>query len=257
MTALPAILSAAFITTSLALVTPIRPGSGTFSVTQARNPSYLENGPLALARAYRKYGVPVPGDLAAAVARAVSKRDTGNVTATPEDFDTEYLAPVSIGTPPKVFNLNFDTGSSDLWVFSTGLPSSSVNGQEVYDPTMSSTSNKLPQSQWSVEYGDNSTASGDVYLDKVTIGGLTVEQQAVEAANKVSESLTSDENTDGLLGLAFSLLNSVTPDPQKTFLDNVLPSLDQPLFTADLRHNARKSQWRFPPGTGNHAGLLI
>lgn len=31
-------------------------------------------------------------------------------------YDLQYLCPVTIGTPGKVFNLNFDTGSADLWV---------------------------------------------------------------------------------------------------------------------------------------------
>lgn len=31
-------------------------------------------------------------------------------------YDLQYLCPVTVGTPGKVFNLNFDTGSADLWV---------------------------------------------------------------------------------------------------------------------------------------------
>lgn len=40
------------------------------------------------------------------------EKDTGEVTATPEENESEYLSPVVIGG--QKFNLNFDTGSADL-----------------------------------------------------------------------------------------------------------------------------------------------
>jgi hypothetical protein len=75
---------------------------------------------------------------------------------------------------------------------------------------------------------------------QVTIGGLTVTSQAVEAAETVSSSFTSDPDIDGLVGLGFDSLNTVSPTKQPTWFDNIKSSLDSPLFTADLKHNARK-----------------
>ena len=40
----------------------------------------------------------------------------GKVPASVIQNDVEWLCPVKIGTPAKVYNLNFDTGSADLWV---------------------------------------------------------------------------------------------------------------------------------------------
>jgi len=48
----------------------------------------------------------------------------------------------------------------------------------------------------------------------------------------------ADENSDGLLGLAFSTINTIQPRPQKTFFENIQDQLDEPLFTADLEEDA-------------------
>lgn len=52
----------------------------------------------------------MPAALAAAVADS-----SGSATATPSDsYDSEYLVPVSVGG--QTLNLDFDTGSADLYV---------------------------------------------------------------------------------------------------------------------------------------------
>lgn len=83
-----------------------------------------------------------------------------------------------------------------------------------------------------------SGASGRVYIDKVTIGDLSVERQAVEAATTVSRGFTRDNMNDGLLGLAMSKLNTIKPQGQLTWYDNIRPQLNQPVFTATLKRRA-------------------
>ncbi|KAI1194029.1 aspartic peptidase domain-containing protein [Nemania serpens] len=161
---------------------------------------------------------------------------TGLVVNVPEANDVEYISPVNIGG--QVVHLDFDTGSSDLWVFNTQLSSAATEGHALYDPVSSATFKLIQNAQFQIQYGDGSGAEGIVGTDVVNIGGAQVKAQAVELATAVTQSFVDDIATDGLLGLAFSAINTVQPQQQKTFFDNVKSSLAEPLFTADLRAGA-------------------
>jgi hypothetical protein len=241
-----------------ALAAPHKNAKRTFSVKQRSLPALSPAS--VLAKAYNKYGwnisdlslTPVlspvvsslPLDLLSSHvkgtgssgggATTTSTSDDGEVTATPEENDTEFLAPVSIGG--QTLALDFDTGSSDLWVYSTELPANERTGHTAFDPSKSSTFKSSQGSSWSITYGDGSFASGNVGTDVVNIGGASFAGQVVELAENVSSSFIADTNSDGLVGLAFSSLNTVRPVPAKTFFENVMPSLESPLFTAALRH---------------------
>ncbi len=245
-----------------------------FQLDRVRNPHYVgHNTPRQLMRAHLKYGVRPPKDLldrlnaedaarkAAVIVNsngipktaktkghghgsgsttgsgsgnASTTGDVGSVANTPTSGDVEYLAPVTIGG--QTLNLDFDTGSSDLWVFNTQLSKRQQGGHTLFDPSQSSTFKMLNKASFAISYGDGSSVSGNVGTDTVDIGGATVTQQAVELATTVSSEFVSDVGSDGLLGLAFSSINTVKPTQQKTFFDNVLSDLAEPVFTADLRH---------------------
>jgi hypothetical protein len=81
---------------------------GYFSATQKLNTEFVRNGPAAYAKAFKKFGKPMPHDL------AVATGNDGSVTATPPigSDDSEYLCPVDIDG--QILNLDFDTGSADL-----------------------------------------------------------------------------------------------------------------------------------------------
>ncbi|KAH6880697.1 aspartic peptidase domain-containing protein [Thelonectria olida] len=237
---LTSVLTAGLSFTTLVAAAPTTLATdNSFSVEQIKNTKYSRNGPLALAKVYKKYNATLPEGLAATVKKIKNvpkRRSSGSATTTPNEGDSEWLTPIQIGSPPKTFNLDFDTGSSDLWVFSSDTKG--VSGHATYNPDQSNSSKKLTGATWSIKYGDGSSSSGDVYTDKVTVGGLTVSAQAVEAAKTVSDTFTAETDLDGLLGLAFSSINTVTPNKQKTFFDSATSQLGSKLFTADLKQDA-------------------
>lgn len=175
-------------------------------------------------------------DVIEALARAREGNGTGKVVSNPERNDVEYLSQVKIGGQPVT--LDFDTGSSDLWVFNTQLSADEIQGRQVYDPTKSKTFQMMPGAKFTIRYGDGSGAEGNVGTDVVDVGGAVAPKQAVELATAVTDTFVRDINNGGLMGLAFGKINAVKPQKQKTFFENVMPSLAEPLFTADLRANA-------------------
>ncbi|KAM0257364.1 hypothetical protein ACHAQJ_004452 [Trichoderma viride] len=218
-------------------------GQKTASIPVTYNKNFVAHGPSALYKAKKKYGAPISDNLKAAVAKhaaaKVAKRQTGSAPNHSSDADDdEYVTNVSIGTPAQVLPLDFDTGSSDLWVFSSETSKSSASGHSIYTPSKSSTSKKLSGSTWSISYGDGSSSSGDVYTDTVSIGGFSVKAQAVESATKVSSEFVQDTATSGLVGLAWDSGNTVSPRQQKTWFSNAASSLAEPVFTADLNQHA-------------------
>lgn len=222
---------------SLVAATPIAvQNKKTFTVPQVKVGMKVKSAPaLEVAKVYAKYakiGAVTPSPVQKAAAAAQS----GTVAATPESWDESYLCPVTVGS--NTLNLDFDTGSADLWVYSNLQPAAQQSGHDIY--TTNSAKLKSGYS-WSITYGDNSSASGLVYADKVQVGSVTATSQAVEAATSVSSAFIADTANDGLLGLAFSSINTVSPKQQTTFFDSVKSSLAQPLFTANLKKGAAGS----------------
>ncbi|KAH7066915.1 aspartic peptidase domain-containing protein [Paraphoma chrysanthemicola] len=231
-------LTAALALTTSVFATPVQiEKRKAFTVEQVQRGLYHKNGPEQIAKTLRKFGKVVPDHILAAVentkavqAAAVS----GTVPAVPGDsYDSSYLSPVTVGS--TTLHLDFDTGSSDLWVFSSLQASSQLTGHDYYKADAT----KLKSGYtWKISYGDGSGASGKVYADKVVVGGVTATSQAVEAATSVSAQFSQDQDTDGLLGLAQSSINTVKPVQQTTFFDTVLSQLAQPLFAVTLKYHA-------------------
>lgn len=124
------------------------------------------------------------------------------------------------------------------WVFNTQLDKEVSKGHSIFDPAKSKTFKEMDGFVFNITYGDGSFAHGTVGTDTVDIGGATVPGQAIGLPEQVSPSFAKDEVSDGLVGLAFSTLNTMEPEPQKTFFENIAENLDEPVFTAQLKHGA-------------------
>ncbi|PSR80075.1 aspartic peptidase domain-containing protein [Coniella lustricola] len=180
-----------------------------YSLDTVPNVKYQANGVIAKQKALAKYAHLVDSTDNKFVATV------GELSGFVEENDREWLCPVSIGTPAQTVNLDLDTGSADLWVFSpeVGARDLDLGKRRVYDPTNSSTSGVINGSSWSISYaGDGSYAGGKVYTDVVQIAGLSVSNATVEVASSYSSNLVKDDAPlSGLMGLAINLTTTASP----------------------------------------------
>ena len=127
--------------------------------------------------------------------------------------------------------------SFNSWVFNTALPESAKDNRTLYDPSASKTYSVITGATFGVNYGDGSQTYGNVGVDNVEVGGISVNGQALELPTAISPSFTKDLSSDGILGLGFQSSNGIKPEPQPTFFENALSSLKAPVFTANLKAN--------------------
>ncbi|CAE6438822.1 unnamed protein product [Rhizoctonia solani] len=133
-----------------------------------------------------------------------------------EEDDLLWAGTVTIGTPGQSFSIDFDTGSADLWVPSSSCEASGCSPHKKYSASASSTSTSK-SGTFSIQYRDGSTASGPIYSDTVTVGGLSATGQYFSPVTSESSSFASDPE-DGIMGLAFKSISSIG---QPTIIDNL------------------------------------
>ncbi|CAF9915595.1 MAG: hypothetical protein GOMPHAMPRED_000801 [Gomphillus americanus] len=223
------------LTAALAASTFARPTkkAAGFIVKQVKNPSFVRNGTAEYHRAISKWSKKLN----------IGNIDDGSVTATPSDggsgdgADEEYLCPVNING--QTFKLDFDTGSSDLWVL--GPKVKTTTKHTIYQPKAGDS--PVAGETWKISYGDGSGASGVVYSETVNIGSVQVTGQAVEVATSASAAFSGGTN-DGLVGLAFPAINTVStngkPTPKNTFFQSAINQghLSKPVMGVSLKYKA-------------------
>jgi hypothetical protein len=154
--------------------------------------------------------------------------------------NTQYIATVTIGTPPQSFNLLMDTGSGILWVPGSELSS---DFEDTFSCHSSSTCNSLPASMQTLQYGVGEIV-GYYTTDQVTIGGLTISNMSFLTA--INEDSLSDSTYDGLCGLGFSGNSSF---PLVIDQMNELGLINSSVFSVYLGN--------YPTASGTQTGEII
>lgn len=124
--------------------------------------------------------------------------------------DVEYIGTVAIGSPNQLFDVVFDTGSSNLWIPSVTCDDAGCQGKHKYNSSASSTYSKNGK-PISISYG---TGSMDGFLDNdsVSLAGFDLNNVTFAEATSLAD-FFQGQPLDGILGLAYPSIaeDSVTP----------------------------------------------
>lgn len=116
-----------------------------------------------------------------------------------------YYGQVKIGGQP--FNMIFDTGTADSWVFSSKYKN--LNSRRGYSVEESSTSTLDGRRFYSM-YGNEIEVAGHLIVDDITLGypQVTIRNQTLGVITTMTNEILADEFLfDGVIGLAFGSLS--------------------------------------------------
>uniref|UniRef100_A0A8C5M1V1 renin n=1 Tax=Leptobrachium leishanense TaxID=445787 RepID=A0A8C5M1V1_9ANUR len=138
-------------------------------------------------------------------------------------LDTQYFGEISIGSPPQLFKVVFDTGSANMWVPSRScspLYSACVSHNQ-YDSSKSQTYIQNGTG-FSIQYGSGGV-KGFLSQDLVTVAGIPVIQVFAEATALPALPFIF-ARFDGVLGMGFpsQAIDGITPVFDRILSEGIL-----------------------------------
>jgi len=170
-----------------------------------------------------------------------SKLDESNGEKVPvKDFsNTQYFIDIDVGTPAQTFQVVPDTGSSNLWIYSSACHSVPCLTHHTYNASKSSTYTADGQA-FDIQYGSGGV-HGAVDDDVAAFGGATA-QMGLGAVKKVSGATFYVSKMDGIVGLGYQ---QISVDKLPTFINS--SDLTDKSFSFYLKNNPEES-FMYMPG---------
>ncbi|KAI4111778.1 MAG: hypothetical protein LQ339_000235 [Xanthoria mediterranea] len=147
----------------------------------------------------------------------------------------------------QTLNLLVDTGSSDLWVYSSMVQNPGSHtlydyGDKPFLQQIPAEGGAAVNATFDISYGfPGSNVKGFVGSEVVSLGGVPSFVMNINLATEVSDAVKNVPCWDGIIGMGFKGLNTVRPHNVSTFLERLLeiskanpkikPNL--PVFTID------------------------
>ncbi|ORY84484.1 aspartic peptidase domain-containing protein, partial [Protomyces lactucae-debilis] len=160
-------------------------------------------------------------------------------------LDSEFLSDIAIGSNNDVVSVIMDTGSADLWMFSTECQTCQTTSPHKYYRPRDSTTFYNSSTTFELRYGDGSYTAGTVGSDTVTVAGAPIQGQSIDVPWHISANLLSNA-MDGIMGLGFPSLSQIRmPTP----LSNMLTQKIIPKAVLGLQY-IKTRQWSYEGGGG-------
>jgi len=154
-------------------------------------------------------------------------------------MNTQYFVNISVGTPAQEFTVVPDTGSSNLWMYSSSCHSIACLRHKRYSSKKSSTYVKDGQ-DFVIQYGSGGV-TGTTSKDTVTMGDAVAKEMTFGEITKTSGAMFLVSQLDGILGLAYP---TISVDKLPVFIDE--SDVKSHSFGFYLHNNPDKSYMVIP-----------